>query len=87
VGEFICGSVALWTMKAVVHRLDTEGKLPLHMAAASGNIVMFRELVQRFSGVASVLNHNGLLPLHLEVMLGAMSPTGINVLILQAQRG
>ncbi|KAL7537516.1 hypothetical protein ACHAXR_007868 [Thalassiosira sp. AJA248-18] len=59
----------------VVHKLDIEGNLPLHMAAASGNIIMIRELGQRFSGAASVQNHSGLLPLHLAIMSCAFPPT------------
>jgi len=60
----------------VVHKLDIEGNLPLHMAAASGNIIMIRELGHRFSGAASVQNHNGLLPLHLAILSCALFPTG-----------
>ncbi|KAK1748926.1 ankyrin repeat domain-containing protein [Skeletonema marinoi] len=52
----------------VVHRLDTEGYLPLHMAAASGNIMMIKVLGEKFPAAASVQNHDGLLPLHLAVM-------------------
>ncbi len=60
----------------VVHRLDAEGYLPLHMAAASGNIMMIKVLGERFPAAASVQNHEGLLPLHLAVMSCALYPTG-----------
>jgi len=60
----------------VVHQLDVEGNLPLHMAAASGNIIMIEELGHRFSSAASVQNHDGLLPLHLAVMSCALTPAG-----------
>lgn len=60
----------------VVHKLDNEGNLPLHMAAASGNITMIRELGLRFPSAASVQNHDGFLPLHLAIMSCALFPTG-----------
>jgi ankyrin repeat protein len=60
----------------VVHRLDTEGYLPLHMAAASGNIMMIKVLGEKFPAAASVQNHDGLLPLHLAVMSCALYATG-----------
>jgi len=53
---------------SAVHKLDIEGNLPLHMAAASGNVIMIEELGRRFPGAASVQNHYGLLPLHLAVI-------------------
>ncbi|KAL3802358.1 hypothetical protein HJC23_007183 [Cyclotella cryptica] len=61
---------------SVAHKLDHEGNLPLHMAAASGNIIMIQELGSRFPGAASVQNHDGLLPLHLAIMSCALFPTG-----------
>ncbi|KAL7459767.1 hypothetical protein ACHAWC_011713 [Mediolabrus comicus] len=60
----------------VVHKLDTEGYLPLHMAAASGNIMMIKVLGEKFPAAASVQNHDGLLPLHLAVMSCALYSTG-----------
>lgn len=60
----------------VVHKLDTEGYLPLHMAAASGNIMMIKVLGEKFPAAASVQNHDGLLPLHLAVMSSALYSTG-----------
>ncbi len=53
---------------SAVHKIDIEGNLPLHMAAASGNVKMINELGLRFPGAASVQNHYGLLPLHLAVI-------------------
>eukprot|EP00571_Detonula_confervacea_P002606 CAMPEP_0172321962 /NCGR_PEP_ID=MMETSP1058-20130122/44726_1 /TAXON_ID=83371 /ORGANISM="Detonula confervacea, Strain CCMP 353" /LENGTH=1322 /DNA_ID=CAMNT_0013037589 /DNA_START=174 /DNA_END=4139 /DNA_ORIENTATION=+ len=60
----------------VVHKLDIGGNLPLHLAAVSGNTIMIEELGRRFSGAASVQNHNGLLPLHLAIMSCDLFPTG-----------
>ena len=59
----------------VVHKLDVEGNLPLHFAAASGNVTMIEELGKRFKGAASVQNHNDLLPLHLAIMACALFPS------------
>ncbi|KAL7489667.1 hypothetical protein ACHAW6_015363 [Cyclotella cf. meneghiniana] len=61
---------------SVAHKLDHEGNLPLHMAAASSNVIMIKELGLRFPGAASVQNHDGLLPLHLAIMSCALFPTG-----------
>ena len=61
---------------SVAHKLDYEGNLPLHMAAASGNIDMIHELGLRFPGAASVQNHDGFLPLHLAIMSCALFRTG-----------
>lgn len=52
----------------VVYKLDVEGNLPLHMASASGNVIMLEELCLLFPGAASVQNHDGLLPLHLAII-------------------
>lgn len=59
----------------VVYKIDIEGNLPLHMAAASGNMIMIEELGRVFSGAASVQNHDGLLPLHLAVQSCDIFPT------------
>lgn len=61
---------------SVMHKLDNEGNLPLHMAAASSNIAMIMEVRNRFPGAASVQNHDGLLPLHLAVMSCALFSAG-----------
>lgn len=50
-----------------VHKFDQDGNLPLHMAAASGNIEMAILLGERFPSGASVRNNDGMLPLHLAV--------------------
>ena len=50
-----------------VHKFDQDGNLPLHMAAASGNIEMAIFLGERFPSGASVRNNDGMLPLHLAV--------------------
>ena len=50
-----------------VHKFDHDGNLPLHMAAASGNIEMAILLGERFASGASVRNNDGMLPLHLAV--------------------
>jgi len=51
-----------------VHKYDQDGNLPMHMAAASGNLVMLTLLGDRFPSGASVRNEDGMLPLHLAVM-------------------
>lgn len=61
---------------SVATKLDNEGNLALHMAAASANISMIGELGMRFAGAASVQNHDGFLPLHLAIMSCALFPTG-----------
>lgn len=61
---------------SVVQKLDNEGNLPLHMAAASANILMIKELGMRFAAGASVQNHDGMLPLHLAILSCALFPTG-----------
>jgi ankyrin repeat protein len=50
-----------------VHKFDQDGNLPLHMAAASGNVEMSVLLGERFPSGASVRNNDGMLPLHLAV--------------------
>lgn len=56
-----------------VHKLDRDGNLPLHMAAASGNYAMIKLLGDRFPSGASVRNEDGMLPLHL-VIIACASP-------------
>ncbi|KAL9187282.1 hypothetical protein ACHAXT_001385 [Thalassiosira profunda] len=62
---------------SVAHKLDVEGNLPLHFAAAAGNVTMIRELGRRFPSAASVQNHNDLLPLHLAIMACDLFPSGV----------
>mmetsp|Transcript_28825 Transcript_28825/g.44045 ORF Transcript_28825/g.44045 Transcript_28825/m.44045 type:complete len:1325 (+) Transcript_28825:3-3977(+) len=52
---------------ASVHKFDQDGNLPLHMAAASGNVEMTVLLGERFPSGASVRNNDGMLPLHLAI--------------------
>jgi ankyrin repeat protein len=59
---------------ASVHKFDNDGNLPLHMAAASGNITMIKLLASRFPEGASVRNEEGMLPLHL-LILACASPS------------
>lgn len=50
-----------------VHKFDENGNLPIHMAAASGNLPMISLLGDRFPSGASVRNEYGQLPLHLAI--------------------
>ena len=54
-------------MPSSVHKFDKDGNLPLHMAAASGNVAMAKLLGERFPSGASVRNEEGMLPLHLAI--------------------
>ena len=54
-------------MPSSVHKFDKDGNLPLHMAAASGNVAMAKMLGEKFPGGASVRNEDGMLPLHLAI--------------------
>jgi hypothetical protein len=56
-----------------VHKYDSDGNLPLHMAAASANLPMIKLLGDRFPGGASVRNEDGMLPLHLAI-ISCLSP-------------
>lgn len=53
---------------AIVHKVDSGGNLPLHLAAESGNTDMISRLCISFPGGASVRNEEGLLPLHLAIL-------------------
>ncbi len=59
---------------SAVHKFDQDGNLPLHMAAASGNLPMINILGERFPGGASVRNEDGMLPLHLAILVCATMP-------------
>jgi hypothetical protein len=54
-------------MPSCVHKFDKDGNLPLHMAAASGNVAMAKILGEKFPSGASVRNEDGMLPLHLAI--------------------
>lgn len=59
----------LWeNMPSAVFKLDSQGNLPLHMAAMSGNTHMISLLGAQFSSAASVQNHDGHIPLHLALL-------------------
>lgn len=51
-----------------VHKFDSDGNLPLHLAAASANVTMIKLLGEIFPGGASVRNEDGMLPLHLAII-------------------
>jgi hypothetical protein len=51
-----------------IHKFDSEGNLPLHLAAAAGNIDMMIRLSALFPGGASVKNNKGHLPLHMSLL-------------------
>ena len=59
--ELIC------RMPSCVYKFDKDGNLPLHMAAASGNVAMAKILGEKFPSGASVRNQDGMLPLHLAI--------------------
>ena len=53
---------------AAIHKFDSFGNLPLHMAAEAGNKEMAVRLAKMFPGGASVRNNDGQLPLHLAIL-------------------
>lgn len=53
---------------SIVHKVDVDGNLPLHLACQSGNFEMVSHLCACFPGGASVRNQDGLLPLHLAIL-------------------
>ncbi len=59
---------------SAVHKFDHDGNLPLHMAAAAGNMPMINILGERFPSGASVRNEDGMLPLHLAILACATMP-------------
>lgn len=54
--------------QASMHKFDQEGNLPLHLAAASGNIDMVLRLCKLFPSGASVKNNKGHLPIHMALL-------------------
>jgi ankyrin repeat protein len=52
---------------AAIHKFDSDGNLPLHLAAASRNLEMIKVLGERFGSGASVRNEDGMLPLHFAI--------------------
>jgi hypothetical protein len=59
--------IDLVKMFPAVHKFDSDGNLPLHMASSAGNLQMVKILGDRFSSGASVRNEEGMLPLHLAI--------------------
>lgn len=59
-----------------VHKFDTDGNTPLHMACAAANASMVGILGDRFPSGATVRNEDGLLPIHL-VILACGSPRAV----------
>jgi ankyrin repeat protein len=52
---------------AAVHKFDRDGNVPLHLAAASGNLKMIMLLGEKFASGASIRNEDGMLPLHFAI--------------------
>ena len=61
---------------SAVHKFDSDGNLPLHLAAASRNFKMIRVLGERFESGASVRNEDGMLPIHFAIAAFAVIDTG-----------
>jgi len=52
---------------AAVHKFDQDGNVPLHLAAAAGNLQMIELLGDKFQSGASIRNEDGMLPLHFTI--------------------
>ena len=52
---------------AAVYKFDQDGNVPLHLAAAAGNIEMIQMLGEKFESGASIRNDDGMLPLHFTI--------------------
>eukprot|EP00535_Pseudo-nitzschia_heimii_P011714 CAMPEP_0197194038 /NCGR_PEP_ID=MMETSP1423-20130617/28542_1 /TAXON_ID=476441 /ORGANISM="Pseudo-nitzschia heimii, Strain UNC1101" /LENGTH=1808 /DNA_ID=CAMNT_0042647399 /DNA_START=40 /DNA_END=5466 /DNA_ORIENTATION=+ len=52
---------------AAVHKFDQDGNVPLHLAAAAGNVGMIKMLGEKFASGASIRNEDGMLPLHFAI--------------------
>ncbi|KAL3920284.1 MAG: hypothetical protein SGILL_003339, partial [Bacillariaceae sp.] len=52
---------------SAVYKFDQDGNVPLHLAAAAGNLSMIETLGERFESGASIRNEDGMLPLHFTI--------------------
>lgn len=52
---------------AAVYKFDQDGNVPLHLAAAAGNLPMIEILGEKFESGASIRNEDGMLPLHFTI--------------------
>ena len=52
---------------AAIYKFDQDGNVPLHLAAAAGNIQMIQMLGGKFESGASIRNEDGMLPLHFAI--------------------
>eukprot|EP00536_Pseudo-nitzschia_multiseries_P004535 jgi/Psemu1/323516/estExt_fgenesh1_pg.C_750028 len=52
---------------SAVYKFDQDGNVPLHLAAASGNVEMIQMLGEKFESGASIRNEDGMLPLHFAI--------------------
>ena len=50
-----------------MHKFDSDGNVPLHLAAASGHMKMINSLGEGFASGASIRNEDGMLPLHFAI--------------------
>lgn len=55
------------TFPSAVYKFDQDGNVPLHLAAAAGNLPMIEILGEKFEGGASIRNEDGMLPLHFTI--------------------
>ncbi|KAG7368774.1 ankyrin repeat domain protein [Nitzschia inconspicua] len=52
---------------SAVYKFDQDGNVPLHLAAAAGNLPMIEILGEKFESGASIRNEDGMLPLHFTI--------------------
>mmetsp|Transcript_4487 Transcript_4487/g.8273 ORF Transcript_4487/g.8273 Transcript_4487/m.8273 type:complete len:787 (+) Transcript_4487:408-2768(+) len=52
---------------SAVYKFDQDGNVPLHLAAAAGNLRMIEMLGEKFESGASIKNEDGMLPLHFTI--------------------
>jgi ankyrin repeat protein len=55
------------TFPSAVYKFDQDGNVPLHLAAAAGNLPMIEILGEKFESGASIRNEDGMLPLHFTI--------------------